>query len=209
MYMKSLQVLSLVCLGLCGLSAPVAAQGYIGISAGLYEPEDREQERTEVYDVRAGYRIRPQLGLEWSLSRLSLTDTVPFQEDPTIPGIDFDTLNLQLRLYTFDLSLQWFPKGGRFVVFGGPGVAQLDADLVVTFFGDTFTAPDRTNLFTTHAGIAYVWSINHHLFVRPELRARHYYGYEVTEPDRIEGFYYSYEATDYQAGLTVGWKIGS
>lgn len=206
---KSNWVLLSMALGVCAVSAPAAAQGYFGVSAGLYQPEDKEQKSTEVYDVRAGYRIRPQLGFEWSLSRLDLTDTVPFGDDPTIPGIDFDSLNLKLALYNFDLSLQWFPRGGNLVVFGGPGVAQIDADLVVTFFGETFTVPDRTNIFTAHAGVAYVWKIGDHFFVRPEARARRYFGYDVTEPDRVEGFYYSYKALDYQAGLTVGWRFGS
>jgi hypothetical protein len=199
----------MVSFGLCGGAAPVRAQGYFGVSAGLYQPADSEQERTEIFDLRGGYRVRPQAGFEWSLSRLHLTDTVPFEGNPSIPGIDFDSLNLKLDLYTLDLSLQWFPRGGSFVVFGGPGVAQLNADLVVTFFGDTFSVPDRTNIVTAHAGVAYLWKIGDHYFVRPEARMRHYFGYDVTEPDRIEGFYYSYKATDYQAGLTVGWRFGS
>jgi hypothetical protein len=209
MYAKPLWVLLSASLELCAFSALAEAQGHFGLSAGLYEPEDREQQRTEVYDVRGGYRVRPQIGFEWSLSRLHLTDTVPFQGSPTIPGIDFDSLKLKLALNTLDLSLQWFPKGGSFIVFGGPGVAQLDADLVVTFFGETFTVSDRTNILTAHAGIAYMWKIDNHFFVMPEARVRHYFGYLVTEPDRLEGFEYSYKATDYQAGLTVGWRFGS
>ena len=192
-----------------GGPAPVWAQGYFGLSTGLYEAQDREQERTGVFDLRGGYRVRPRGGFEWSLSRLNLTDTVPFQDSPTVPGIDFDSLKLKLGLYTLDLSLQWFPAGGNFVVFGGPGAAQLDADLVVTFFGKTFTVSDRANIFTAHAGMAYVWNIDDHFFVKPEARVRRYFGNVVTEPDRIEGFYYSYRATDYQAGVTAGWRFGS
>jgi len=207
--MKPVRVLLLVSLGVCAVSVPARAQGYFGASAGLYQPEDKEQERTAVYDLRAGYRIRSRLGFEWSLSRLHLTDTVPFQDNATIPGIDFDSLKLKLALSTFDLSLQWFPAGGDFVVFGGPGVAQIDADLVVNFFGETFTVTDRTNIFTIHAGVAYVWKAGDHFFIRPEARARRYFGYDVTEPDRIEGFYFSYKAMDYQAGVTIGWRFGS
>jgi hypothetical protein len=206
---KSTWIVLSVGLALCAVAAPARAQGYFGASAGLYEPADKEQERTEVYDLRAGYRIRPRLGFEWSLSRLHLKDTVPFKENPTIPGIDFDSLNLKLALYNFDISVQWFPTDGGFVVFGGPGVAQIDADLVVTFFGETFSVTDRTNIFTLHAGAAYVWKAGDHFFIRPEARVRRYFGYDVTEPDRIEGFYYSYKATDYQAGVTVGWRFGS
>jgi len=204
-----IHVFMLASFGLFAGPAPARSQGYFGLSAGLYEPQDREQDLTGVFDLRGGYRVRPQAGFEWSLSRLHLTDTVPFQGSPTIPGIDFDSLKLKLDLYTLDLSLQWFPTGGNFVVFGGPGAAQLDADLVVTFFGETFTVSDRANIFTIHAGTAYVWNIGDHFFVRPEARVRRYFGYAVTEPDRIEGFYYSYRATDYQAGVTVGWRFGS
>jgi hypothetical protein len=158
--------------GLFGGPAPAWAGGYFGLSTGLYEPQDREQERTGGFDLRGGYRVRPRAGFEWSLGRLNLTDTVPFQDSPTIPGIDFDSLKLKLDLYTLDLSLQWFPTAGNFVVFGGPGAAQLDADLVVTFFGETFTVSDRTNIFTAHAGMAYVWNIGDHFIVRPEARVR-------------------------------------
>jgi hypothetical protein len=195
--------------GLVGVPASGWAQGYFGLSAGLYEPQGKEQGHAGVFDLRGGYRVRPQVGFEWSLSRLHLADTVPFQGSPTIPGIDFDSLKLKLDLYTLDLSLQWFPADGNFVVFGGPGVAQLGADLVVTFFGKTFTVSDRTNILTAHAGVAYMWKINEHFFLRPEARVRRYFGSAVTEPDRVEGFYYSYKATDYQAGVTVGWRFGS
>ena len=192
-----------------GVLAPVRAQGYFGVSAGLYRPEDPKQDRTEDFDVRCGYRIRPAFGFEWSLNRVHLADTVPFQSNPSVPGVDFDRLNLQLDLYTLDLSLQWFPQGGHFVVFGRPGVALLDSRLDVTFLGRKGTDPDNTNIITAHTGLAYEWQLKDRFFVRPEARVRHYFGYEVNRADRVEGFYYSYKATDYQAGLTFGWRFGS
>jgi hypothetical protein len=191
------------------VSAPVWAQGYLGVSAGLYQPEDGGQDRTETFDVRGGYRIRPQFGFEWSLSRVKLTDIVPFTDDPSLPGFDFDELNLRTNLTNLDLSLQWFPKGGNFVVFGGPGVALLDAEIEVLFLGERFTDSDNNNIFTAHAGIAYVWPVTKRFFVRPEARVRRYFGYDITEPDPVEVFYYSYKATDYQAGVTFGLRFGS
>ena len=188
--------------------APAWAQGYFGVSAGLYQPEDAEQDRTQDFDIRVGYRIRPAFGFEWSLNRVHLADTVPFQNDPTIPGIDFDKIKLRLDLYNLDLSGQWFPGRGNLVVFGGPGVALLDSQLDVTFLGTTGTDPDNTTIVTAHAGLAYVWQFNRRFFVRPEARARHYFGYDVNKQDRIEGFYYSYKATDYQTGLTFGFRFG-
>lgn len=201
-------ILLMACLALGSVSAPVWAQGYIGVSAGFYQPEDEGQDRTEVFDVRGGYRIRPAFGLEWSLSRVSLMDTVPFQEDPTIPGVDFDALSLELDINNLDLSLQWFPRGSNFVIFGGPGVAQLGAQLDVTFLGGTFVDSDTTNIFTGHAGVAYVWPIKNGFFIRPEARVRRYFGSDVDEPDPVEGFFFDYKAIDYQAGLTFGWRFG-
>jgi hypothetical protein len=191
------------------VSAPARAQGYFGVSAGLYQPEDAAQDTTENFDIRCGYRIRPPLGFEWSLNRVSLANTVPFQADPTVPGIDFDKVNLDVDLYNLDLSVQWFPRQGNFVVFGGPGLSLVDAKLNVTFLGGSGTDPDNTTVFTAHAGLAYVWRINDRFFLRPEARVRHYFGQEVNEPNRIEAFYYSYKATDYVAGLTFGWRFGT
>jgi hypothetical protein len=191
------------------LSAPVWAQGYLGISAGLYQPEDKEQDRTGVFDVRGGYRIRPAFGFEWSLSRLSLVDTVPFQDDPSTPGVDFDRLNLQWHLTNFDISLQWFPQRGNLVIFGGPGVALVNAKLDSTLLGVTSSKSYATNIVTAHAGVAYVWPLKERFFVRPEARVRRYFGYNVVEPSRLDRFHFSYRATDYEASLTFGWRFGS
>jgi len=191
------------------VSAPARAQGYFGVSAGFYQPEDAAQDRTQNFDIRCGYRIRPPLGFEWSLNRVSLANVVPFQGNPTVPGIDFDKVNLDVDLYNLDLSVQWFPRQGNFVVFGGPGISLVDAKLNVTFLGGSGTDPDNTTVFTAHAGLAYVWRLNDRLFLRPEARVRHYFGQEVNEPNRIEAFYYSYKATDYEAGLTFGWRFGT
>jgi hypothetical protein len=189
--------------------APVRAQNYFGLSAGGYQPEDKEQNGTGVFDLRGGYRILPSLGFEWSVSRVNLTDMVPFRSDPLVPGFDFDQLELQSYLSTLDLSFQWFPRGGNLVVFGGPGVALLDGTLKVTFLGESSSRYYVSNIFTTHAGLAYVKPIKGHFFLRPEARVRRYFGYKVVEPDRVERFHLSYKGTDYQAALTFGWRFGS
>jgi hypothetical protein len=159
--------------------------------------------------VRGGYRIRPAFGFEWSLSRLNLVDTVPFQNDPSIPGFDFDRLNLQWYLTNFDISLQWFPQGGNFVIFGGPGVALVNAKLAATLLGVTSSKSYATNVVTSHVGVAYVWPLKERFFVRPEARVRRYFGYNVVEPSRLDRFHFSYRATDYEASLTFGWRFGS
>jgi hypothetical protein len=186
-------------------AAPARAQFYFGASTGLYQPEDQGESGTPVFDLRGGYRIRPQIGFEWSFSRLTLEESV----DPASLPFDFDLLDLSADLSNFDLSVQWFPGKGNFVIFGGPGVAMIDARLDVVFIGVPFQASDITNIFTTHAGVAYTWRVYDGFFIQPEARVRRYFGADLSAPSAIEGFRYSYRATDYAAGLTVGWRFGS
>ncbi len=186
--------------------APVWAQGHFGISAGLYQPEEEngsEVDRTEVFGIRGGYRFHPDFGFEGSLSRVDLADAIPADDELFF---DFD---LQLDLYALDLSLQWFPRGGNFVVFGGPGVARLDAELTVTFFGETISASDTSDVFTAHAGLGYEWKISDRFFIRPEARVRRYFDDEIEEAELEEGLALSYDATDYEAVVVFGWRFGS
>lgn len=186
------------------VSAPVRAQGYFGVVAGIYLPEDDDQDNTEVYGLRGGYRFRPNFGFEGSLSKVDLADTIP-SEVPPIPELDFD---LQLDLYNLDLSLQWFPRGGNFLVFGGPGIARLDAKVEVTFFGMRFSDSSNSDIFTAHAGVAYDWQINDRFFLRPEARVRRYFDDDINEADIEEGFAVSYKETDYEASVIFGWRFG-
>lgn len=192
-------------LGLEGAAAPAQAQGgYFGVYGGLYQPDDDDGDldRTEVYGVRAGYRFQNNFGIEGSLSRVDLADSIPSEEDPFFS--DFD---LQLDLYNLDLSLQWFPQGGNFVVFGGPGVSRLDAEVSVTVFGERFSESDTSNILTAHFGLGYDWQVNDRFFIRPEARVRRYFDDEIDESDVEEGLAVSYKATDYEAGVTFGWRF--
>lgn len=187
------------------VSAPASAQFHLGVSAGLYQPEDQGKSGEQVFDVRGGYRIRPTVGFEWSFSRLTLEESV----DPASLPFDFDLLALSADLSNFDLSVQWFPRQGNFVVFGGPGIAMIDARLDVVFIGVPFQASDVTNIFTVHAGLGYAWRLQGGFFVQPGARVRRYFGADLSEPSAIEGFRFSYRATDFDAGLTFGWRFGS
>jgi hypothetical protein len=187
------------------VSAPASAQFYFGVSAGMYQPEDEGKSGTEIFDVRGGYRVRPRIGFEWSFSRVTLDEAV----DPAILPFDFDEFNVSADVTNLDLSVQWFPRGGNFVVFGGPGIAMLDSRINVVFIGVPFTDTDITNIFTVHVGAGYAWQLGNGFFILPEVRARRYFGAEVRAPSAIEGFRFSYQATDIEAGLTVGWRFGS
>jgi Outer membrane protein beta-barrel domain len=191
---------------LVGAAAPAQAQGYFGVYGGLYQPEeedDSDLDRTESFGVRAGYRFQSNFGFEGSLSRVDLADSIPNEDDPFF--FDFD---LQLDLYNLDLSLQWFPKGGNFVVFGGPGVSRLDAEVSATIFGERFSESDTEDILTAHLGLGYDWQVNDRFFIRPEARVRRYFDDESDEGDvEDDGLGISYEATDYEAGVTFGWRF--
>lgn len=190
-----------------GGSAPASAQYSFGVSGGFYLPEDDELDETEVFGIRGGYRFRPDFGVEATLSRVDLADTIPPDDELPLPGFDLD---FQVDLYNLDLSLQWFPRGGNFVVFGGPGVARIESELDVFFFGATFSESDSSNIFTAHAGLAYQWQITDRFFIRPEARVRRYFDDEadLSGDEEVE-FEIAYEATDYEASVIFGWRFGS
>lgn len=191
-------------LALTGASTPASAQGYLGISAGLYEPEDDEGDRTEVFGVRGGYRFHPSFGVEGNLSRVDLADAFPLTDVPAIPELDVD---LNADLYNLDVSLQWFPGRGDLLVFAGPGIAWLDAEIDVTFFGQTVSESDSVEIFTAHAGLAYEFQVSDRTFVRTEARVRRYFDDEIDQ-DTVDVFAVSYEATDYEASVIFGWRLG-
>src|SRR5262245_15984822 len=123
-------------------AAPASAQFHFGVSAGMYEPERGTGSPT--FSVRGGYRVRPKVGFEWSFSRVEVEETV---DAATLP-FDYDLFNLTTDLTDFDLSVQWFPGNGNFVVFGGPGISMIDSRVNVIFIGVPFTDSDITNIFT-------------------------------------------------------------
>jgi hypothetical protein len=189
--------------------ATAEAQVSLGISGGIYQPEeedDADLDTTEVFGIRGGYRFRPNLGFEASLSRVDLADTLPLDEESPLPGFGID---LEVDITNLDLSLQWFPGGGNFVVFGGPGFARIDGDVSITFFGDTLTDSDTADVLTAHAGLGYEWQVTDQFFIRPEARVRRYFDDENDIGDDEEILNVSYEATDYEASVVFGWRFGS
>ncbi|HKH45245.1 MAG TPA: porin family protein [Thermoanaerobaculia bacterium] len=191
---------------LTGASTPVWAQGYLGISAGLYQPEGDEADRTEVFGIRGGYRFHPSFGVEGSLSRVDLADAFPLTDLPAIPELDVD---LQADLYNLDVSLQWLPGRGNLLVFAGPGIARLDAEIDVTFFGQRISESESSDIFTAHAGLAYEWEVSDRAFVRTDARVRRYFDDDLEDQDTVDTFAVSYKATDYEASVIFGWRLGS
>jgi len=197
--MGCLGMLLVTGLVLGGAAAPVRAQGFLGVSAGLYQPDDNDLDRTEVYGLRGGYRFGRGLGFEASLSRANLLD----EQEESFPGFSAD---VKADVYNLDLSLQWLPHSG-FVVFGGPGVARLDTKVRVSFFGQTVSESDTSNILTAHLGVAYEWWLSDRFFVRPEVRVRRYFDDE-DRASADDALAVSYKATDSEASLLFGWRFG-
>ena len=198
---------ALLIAGLIFSDGSARAQGSFGISAGLYQPDDDDLDQTEVYGLRGGYRFRPSFGFEAALSKVDLADALNLDDGVTGPDFGFDA-DFKGDLYNLDLSLQWFPNGSNFVVFGGPGVARLDTKVRVTAFGQTCSESGTSNIFTAHLGLAYQWQIGDRFFVRPEARVRRYFDDEISRSQYDDNLAVSYEATDYEASLIFGWRFG-
>lgn len=184
-----------------GASRPALAQGSAGLFGGIYEPDD-DLDRTEVFGLRGGYRFAPNFGFEASLGRVDLADALPDEDD----FLDFFSSDLQAELYALDLSFQWFPTGSGLVVFAGPGWSRVDAELDITIFGESFSFSDSEDILTAHAGVGYEWEVGERFYVRPEARVRRFFGDD--EPEETEGLSISYQATDYEATVTFGIRLG-
>lgn len=201
-----LGVLLFAGLVLGGAWAPAWAQGHFGLAAGLYLPEDDEADNTEVFGLRGGYRFGPRFGFEANLARVDLADAFQLEDEPSIPELDLDA---QFDLYNLDLSFQWFPGGRNFVIFAGPGLARLDAEVSLRFLGQRFSESATENILTAHVGAGYSWQIGDRFFIRPEARVRRYFDDEISDEDLEEDVEISYDATDYEVGLMFGWRLGS
>jgi len=205
----SLELVGVVAVsGLLLHPAAAAAQGSIGLSAGLYMPEESDADRTEVFGLRGGYRVAPNWALELSVSEVDIGDTIP-DNDSEIPlPILFD-FEFDAALTNVDLSVQWSPGAGGFTVFGGPGLARLDVDVTARIFGQTFTESESADILTAHAGLAYEWQLGRGFYLRPEARVRRYFDDEIEDDGSFDDeLDVSYRATDYEANLVLGWRFG-
>lgn len=201
---KWLMVLALVLgIGSAG-SSPAGAQVYFGASGGNYQPLEEDTSRTEFVGIRGGYRLRkhPDFSLEAAVSGADLGDTFPQGEGEELPeGLKFEYGGLNL-----DLSLLWYP-GHNFVVFGGGGMSRLEAKISGTFLEEELRDYDVSIVFTAHAGAGYEWRIGNHFFVRPEVRYRHFF--DDDRVDRQDGFAIIFDASGPEAGVVLGWRLGS
>jgi hypothetical protein len=197
--------LLIVALALGMESAPAWAQTYFGVSGGIYEPAEESAEgNAQVYGIRAGHRLNSSFGVEAALSRSDLTDTLPKNDVPDFPSLDF---KFELQLFNLDVSAQWYPRETGFVVFGGGGMSRLEARFTSSIFGESFSDTSARNIFTAHAGVGYEWGLGEHLFVRPEARYRYFFSDDKV--DQGDNLTVIYDNSGPEASLVLGWRLGA
>jgi hypothetical protein len=185
-------------------SAPAWAETHFGVAGGAFEPaEDETVEGAQVFGIRAGRRLSPSFGIEAALSGSDLSDTLPENDEPDFPDLDFD---FELQIYHLDVSAQWYPWQRGFLVFGGGGMSRLEARFTSSLFGETFTENSARLIFTGHAGVGYDWDLGEHFFVRPEARYR--YLFSDDKVDQGDNLTVIYDASGPEASLVLGWRLG-
>ncbi len=191
------------------LVQPAQAQGRFGLLVGGYQPEEEDEadaDITPVYGLEYGHRFNSRFGVSASLSRIDLADSFGLDDSgdlPFSPEIDVELTNL-------DLSLEWYPTGGRFVILGGPGLSRLDFD--ANFFGpadEPISVGETEDLLSFHLGVGYQWNLGEHWSLRPEVRARRIFDNEP-EADLADGDVdIFYESTDVEARVTLAYRLGT
>ena len=178
--LKRLLMVGAVVLMAIGVAAPARAEGFnFELYAGYYVPGLSELDDDLVFGARFGGRPSPRFGWQISGGIFDLNG----EEDRPLAGTVGDANGM-----IFDGSLQWFPGGGNFAIFGGPGFATVDVDLE----GSTTDVSD--DAFTLHVGASYLWQIGTSFYIRPDVRFRDFQGD-------------TYEKTDTEASLAFGWSF--
>jgi len=180
---KTLIMALLVGLALAGFSTPASAEGWdFELFAGYFLPEELDEDLT--YGLRFGNRGAGNWGWEAAGSWFDVADSQGFS------GADVDA-----DLLHVDFSLNYYPGGGQFYFFGGPGWASGNVDVPNT------REELSDDAFTLHAGLGYEANINDSFYIPIDARAR-WYELEGFGPDGGKDSQLTYEAT-----IGLGWRF--
>lgn len=156
---------------------------------GYYDP-DSVNKNSQVYGLAVGYDVSPRFGMLLSGGVIDLEDDY----------LGVNDADLQLGLGLLDLSFVWYPTGGSFYIFGGPGYATVKLEIDIP--GSNNDIDESETSFTVNGGLGYRWIVNDHFFVRPELKARWFDGQDFKATQAK-----SYEGLDVQYTLGLGWRF--
>jgi hypothetical protein len=163
-------------LAFVSVAGPASAEGWnFELFAGYYFPEELDEDLS--YGLRFGHRGGGNWGWEISGDWFDVADSQGFS------GFDVDA-----DIFHADFSLVYYPGGGDFYFFGGPGWATGDIDIP----GTTEDASD--DVFSLHVGLGYDANVTESFFIPIEARAR-WYELEGFGPDGGKDNQIAYEAS--------------
>lgn len=171
--------IALMMMVVAGSAPAVAAQPHLELFGGYYYSNEDGIDNDFTYGLRFGGRPAEQWGWQVSASVFNLNNDSLLAVEDLIGEAD---------AFLVDGSIQWFPGGGNFAVFGGLGFASIDIDIL----GTTTDASD--DALTYHAGVSYLWQIGEKFYVRPDIRFRDYSGD-------------NYDSLDTEASIGLGWNF--
>lgn len=134
------------------------------------------------FGARGGKRVDKNWGWEISLGFFDVDDAAERLEGRT--GIDMSMLFL-------DLSLMWYPGGGNFFIYGGPGGARVDLEIED---GGRQVFDDDSTEWSGNLGLGYAFEIGRSTFLRVDGKFRFY------ESDQYEG-------PDSEFTIALGWDF--
>jgi hypothetical protein len=173
---KKLIIALLAGLALAGISTPASAEGWnFQLFAGYFLPEELDEDLT--YGLRFGHRGAGNWGWAAAGSWFDVADSQGFSGFK----VDADIVHV-------DFSLNYYPGGGDFYFFGGPGWASGNVDVP----GSTEDLSD--DVFSLHVGLGYEANVNDSFFIPIDARAR-WYELEGFGPDGGKDNQITYEAT--------------
>lgn len=142
------------------------------------------------YGLRYGYRRSEKIGFGVMWTHLEVDAAREDRAEILCSACDFDANFV-------DFSLEFYPGGGNFSIFGGPGWVTGDFTVRVPGPDNNVNASDDS--FTFHAGLAYMFEVGESFYIRPEFRFRFL---ELdTDGDA------RYDDEDSQFGLGFGWRF--
>jgi len=168
-----------------------SGSGEIEVYAGWLWPDDDPGIDTDdlTYGIRLGYNVTEHFGITGSLGYWEANDSV------ALLGYN----RLEADGLFFDLSFEWIinpDSRAAFLLFGGPGYASFNGDLVDKT-GVLSTASFDDDVFTAHAGVALRAQVTDRFYLRPDVRVR------WNDSDL-----HSDDAYDWEASLGFGWYLG-
>jgi hypothetical protein len=183
--MKKQALCILAALAILGLAAQPAQAGpwNFEVFAGYFLPEELDEDLA--YGLGFGKRGDGNWGWETRASWFDVADSQGFS------GFDVDA-----DVVHVDFSLEYFPGGGNFSIFFGPGFASGNVDVpgVTTDLSD--------DVFSAHVGLGYEFDATESFYIKPDFRARWY---------ELEGFGRDGgkdSQLTYEAAVALGWRFG-